>query len=387
MQQYNEEALKQNAAINFNRPYQQCAISVMDTIADPHISFDEKGISNYYYDYQKIVEQELFSGKIGEDRLEQLLNTIKKDGKNKPYDCITGVSGGVDSSYLVWKAKEWGLRPLVVHFDNGWNSEIAVQNINKLIEKTGFDLYTIVVDWEEFRDLQLAYLKASVVDIEVPTDHAITGTLYKLAKKYNLRYILSGNNIVTEAILPASWCYSKNDYQNIININKQFGNKDFKTYPLYGFWPTYSTIYKNIVKTVKPLNFVDYNKEEAKSIIQKSFGWQDYGGKHYESVFTKFYQAYILPVKFGIDKRKAHLSSLIFSGQISKDLALEELTKPIYKTEEFERDLDYFLKKTQLSREQFEDIMKQQRIEHKSYGTIVPLTKKFPILKIFKIKI
>ncbi len=364
--------------------YQQCSISVMDNIADPDIHFDKKGISNYYYEYEQTARELLFNGVEGEKKLAQLIDLIKKEGKNKPYDCVTGISGGVDSSYLVWKAKEWGLRPLVVHFDNGWNSEIAVKNINNLIEKTGFDLYTIVVDWEEFRDLQLAYLKASVIDIEVPTDHAIAGTLYRLAKKYKLQYILSGNNVVTEAILPPSWYYSKADYTNIININKQFGNRAFKTYPINGFLETYYNIYRNKTTTVKPLNFIEYNKKEAKKVIQESFGWQDYGGKHYESVFTKFFQAYILPEKFKVDKRIAHLSSMIFSGQITKNEALKEVEQPLYNKADFEIELDYFLKKMQLTLQEFNTIMQLPRVEHKFYGTIKPLTVKYPFLKLFK---
>jgi len=234
MQQYNEEALKQNAAINFNRPYQQCAFSVMDTIADPNITFDEKGICNYYYEHLQKEKDFVLKGEAGKKKVQELVEKIKADGNGKKYDCITGISGGVDSTYLCLQAKKLGLRTLVVHFDNGWNSELAVKNIENIIGKLGFDLYTLVVDWNEFKDLQLAYLKASVVDIEALTDHAISGTLFKLAAENNIKHILSGYNIVTEATLPKHWVFTKNDDANIKDIHKKFGTAPLKTYPFFG---------------------------------------------------------------------------------------------------------------------------------------------------------
>jgi N-acetyl sugar amidotransferase len=356
----------------------------MDNIADPDIQFDEKGICNYYYEYKAIEEEHVFSGQPGVTKLAELLETIKQSGKGKQYDCITGISGGVDSSYLVLMAKKWGLRPLIVHFDNGWNSETAVRNINNIIKHTGFDLYTIVVDWEEFKDLQLAYIKASVVDIEVPTDHAISGTLQKLAAKYNIRYILSGNNVVTEAILPPSWIYNKNDYVNLMNIHKRFGTLPMKTYPLFGPKEQYLYGIGKGIQTVKPLNYLPYNKDEAKQIITKQLEWTDYGGKHYESIFTKFYQAYILPEKFHIDKRKAHLSTLIFSGQLSKAAALEQLKEPLYQSTELRQEKEYVLKKFGLSDSAFEALMQAPRIEHKEFGKQQPITEKYPVLKLLR---
>jgi hypothetical protein len=201
--------------------FKQCALTVMDNIADPDIRFDEKGICNYCYEYKAAEISEHVKDPNRNELLEKLITKIKKDGKDKPYDCITGVSGGVDSTYLILMAKKWGLRPLIVHFDNGWNSEIAVQNINNIIRNTGFNLYTIVVNWEEFRDLQLSYIKAGVVDWEVPTDHAIAATWFKLAKKYKIKTILSGNNVVTEAIMPPSWINNKTDYVNLKAIQKK----------------------------------------------------------------------------------------------------------------------------------------------------------------------
>jgi N-acetyl sugar amidotransferase len=357
---------------------------VLDNIADPDITFDENGISNYYYEYQQLKSKYLFTGEEGQIKLEHLIDKIKTEGKDKQYDCITGISGGVDSTYLVYLLKQWGLRPLIVHFDNGWNSEISVRNINNIIKHTGFDLYTLVVNWNEFRDLQLSYIKASVVDIEVPTDHAIGGTLNKLAVKYNIRYILSGNNIVTEAILPSTWIYNKNDYVNLLNIHKRFGTVPLKTYPVYGLKEQYLAGKVKKIETVKPLNFIEYNKAEAKETIKKELEWTDYGGKHYESVFTKFYQAYILPQKFHIDKRKAHLSTLIFSGQVTKDEALKELAQLLYNPIELERDIEYVIKKFGLTREQFDAYMRQPRVDHAAYGQIKSLTENNFILRKLK---
>lgn len=364
--------------------YRQCSRSVMDNIADPDINFDENGVSNYCHEYEALVRRELPTGAERERRLDQLISDIKNEGKGKKYDCITGVSGGVDSSYLIYKAKEWGLRPLIVHFDNGWNSEIAVHNINRIIQATGFDLYTIVVNWEEFRDLQLAYLKAGVVDLEVPTDHAIYATWYKLAEKYNVNIILDGNNIVTEAILPRSWIFNKADHVNLLAIHKKFGTIPLKTYPIFGFKAKNIQTFFKGVKSFKPLDLVNYNKQVAKKTIQREFGWTDYGGKHYESVYTKFYQAYILPNKYKIDKRKAHLSNLILSGQITRAEALEELARPLYQPGEAEKEKIYVLKKLGLSNDEFEYLMQMPPVPHEVYGTQKFLTEQYPFLKILK---
>ena len=384
MQQYNEGALKQNTAINFKRPYQQCAISVMDTIANPDISFDEKGICNYYYEHLQKENDFVLKGEAGVQKVNELVTQIKKDGKGKKYDCITGISGGVDSTYLCLQAKNMGLRTLVVHFDNGWNSELAVKNIENIIGKLGFDLYTLVVDWNEFKDLQLAYLKASVVDIEALTDHAIAGTLYKLAAENNIKHILSGYNIVTEATLPTYWVFNKTDDANIKDIHKKFGTAPLKTYPFFGL--KQKKMYAGLkgINTINLLNYLDYNKQAVKEIITKELGWKDYGGKHYESVFTRFYQGYILPIKFGIDKRKAHLSDLIYSGQITKAEALEELKKPIMEQEQLQQDYGFVLKKFNLSVAEFETIISAPRREHTEFATIQTIYSKYPLLKIVK---
>ncbi len=265
--------------------------------------------------------------------------------------------------------KNLGLRPLAVHLDNGWNSELAVMNVENIITKLGFDLYTLVVNWEEFKDIQLSYLKASVVDIEVVSDHAIFATMYKLAKEKSIGYIISGTNVVTEQIMPPSWLYKKMDFTNLKDIHSKYGNLKLKTYPTFNFkkYVYYSAILK--LSPISILNYVPYNKKEIKELIKKELDWRDYGGKHYESTFTKFYQAYILPQKFKIDKRKAHLSTLICSRQISKEEALKELQQPLYNPSELKEDTEYVLKKFGLTQKKFDEIMKLPIKKHEDFKT------------------
>lgn len=351
-----------------DRQYRQCTITVMDNIADPDIVFDENGVCNYYHDY-KVAEQHVLTGEIGRNKLVQLANKIKASGIGKKYDCLIGLSGGVDSTYVAYLVKQLGLRPLAVHLDNGWNSELAVMNIENIVKKLNIDLFTLVVNWQEFKDIQLSYLEASVVDIEVVSDHAIFATMNRLAKKHNINYLISGTNIVTEHIMPSSWLYKKMDFINLKDIHTQFGKVKLKTYPYFDFKKHvyYSAVLK--LSPVSILNFVTYNKAEIKKIITKELEWRDYGGKHYESLFTKFYQAYILPRKFKIDKRKAHLSTLICSGQISKEEALGELELPLYGAEELRSDTVYVLKKLGLSAVAFETIMNAAPRKHEDFKT------------------
>jgi N-acetyl sugar amidotransferase len=349
------------------KPFQQCAISVMDTISDPNITFDEQGICNYYHEYKKAEEKNVFYGEAGKVKLAETVAAIKASGKGKKYDCITGVSGGVDSTYLTLQAKKLGLRPLVVHFDNGWNSELAVMNIHNIISKLGFDLFTLVVDWNEFKDIQLAYLKASVVDIEAITDHAIIGTLYKLAVEHDIKYILSGSNIVTEFVLPSYWIWSKSDHVNIKAIHKAHGTVPLKTFPFFSKRLKEYYVRMKGIETISLLNYMPYDKAAVKKVIMEELDWRDYGGKHYESVFTRFYQGYILPEKFKIDKRKAHLSTLIFSRQITKEVALEELKQPIYDAAQLRTDYEFVLKKFSLTDAEFKAIMSLPRREHSDY--------------------
>ena len=354
---------------NSLKKYRQCTVTVMDNIADPDISFDAEGVCNYYYEYRRAAADQVLEGNAGKEKLESLAAEIKKAGKGKEYDCLIGLSGGVDSTYVAYLVKQLGLRPLAVHLDNGWNSELAVKNVENIIKKLGIDLFTLVVNWEEFKDLQLAYLKASVVDIEVVSDHAIFATMYKLAKEKNIGYIISGTNVVTEYIMPPSWLYSKMDFANVKDIHMQYGKRKFKTYPTFDFkkYVYYSGILKLIPVSI--LNYVPYNKEQVKELITKELDWRDYGGKHYESVFTKFYQAYILPQKFKIDKRKAHLSTLICSGQLTKEEALAELEKPLYVANELKSDTEYVLKKLGLSADEFAAIMQLPIRSHQEFKT------------------
>ena len=355
---------------NKNNKYQVCTKCVMDTTA-PSILFDENGVCTFCHHYNENSNQ--FSSLDKETRkkkLDDIIHKIKIDSAKKKYDVILGLSGGVDSSYLGYLIKQWGLRPLVVHFDNGWDSELAVMNIENIVSKCNFDLKTFVIDWEQFRDLQLSYLKASVVDIEVPTDQLIFASLYRLASKYKIKYIISGSNYQTESIMPVEWAnWAKLDLVNLINIHKKFGKKKLKDFPKLGFYQRY--YYENIkgITLLTPLQLLDYNKAKAKEIIINEFGWRDYGGKHYESVWTKFYQGYILPQKFNIDKRKAHLSNLICSGQITREEALLELSEQAIPAAEKDQILEYVLKKFDLSRKEFDDIMDLPRIEHSFYGS------------------
>jgi len=353
----------------------------MDNIADPNIIFDENGVCNYWHEYQKVAKRSLLHGPEGKKQWNDTINLIKKEGKEKKYDCIIGVSGGVDSTYIAYLVKKANLRPLVVHFDNGWNSEIAVNNITKIIEYLGADLYTLVINWEEFRDLQRSYLKAGVVDIEVLTDHAIFGTLYKLAAKNDIKYVISGTNYETELLLPKAWIFNKIDHVNIKAIHSVYGTVKLKTYPFFDILS--KKYYLNFKKLtfVAPINWTPYNKQKIKELITKEMGWIDYGGKHHESVFTKFYQNYILPTKFNIDKRKAHLSNLICAGQITKEEALQELELPIYNPQELTQDKEYVVKKLGFTMAEFDELMATEPKSHLDFATEGPIEKHYPIIK------
>lgn len=355
--------------------YQVCTRCVMDT-TDPDIKFDENGVCNHCKKYYKIAKKEMISVSDRNIELEKIINKIKEESKDKKYDCIMGLSGGVDSSYVAYLANKYKLRPLAVHLDNGWNSEIADKNIKNIVDILGLDFYRYQVDWEEFKDLQRSYFKASVVDIEVLTDNAIISFLNKVALEKGIKYQLIGCNSATESIMPKSWNYIKMDVRNIKAIQKEFGTKKIKS---ISFISTLQYIWsKKIIKKVKEiniLNYIDYNKSKAKDILKKEISWEDYGAKHFESVFTRFYQAYILPKKFGIDKRRAHFSNLICSGQITRKEALEELKKHPYSSKKLlEEDKEYVLNKLGFSKDEFEKIMSKKPKSHLDYpneGTMI----------------
>ena len=332
----------------------------MDTTADPDIVFDENGISNYVEKYNYLQDLRIPAEDVRDKKLKLIIERIKKDGKGKDYDCLIGVSGGVDSTYVAYYIKKLGLRPLAVHFDNGWNSELAVSNIEKTLKKLEIDLYTYVVDWEEFKEIQVAFLKASVPDGEIPTDHAIYATLYNTANNYGIKHIISGTNIRTEGILPRTWAYGHIDLKYIKAICKKFSTlKDrFKTFPHVNLFQFFNYIYIRKIKSFPILDYINYDKAEAVDILEKELGWVNYGGKHYESIYTRFFQGYILPRKFKMDKRRGHLSTLICSGQITREEALTEILKPSYSDKDMEQqDKEFVLKKFGLSEKEFEDIM------------------------------
>lgn len=347
--------------------YRRCTKTVMDNISDPDITFDEKGICNYYYEYFQHIPKEVSDPAFGGAELKKIVAEIKNTGKGKKYDCIIGVSGGVDSTYVALKVKELGLRPLVVHFDNGWNSEIAVKNIENITHTLGFDLYTHVFEWEEFKDIQLAFFKAHVIDIEAITDIAIRGVLNMLALKYDIKYIISGNNYRTESILPHSWTYK--DYLNIVDIHKKFGTRSIRLFPFYDNLLKKLKMKFSGCKIICLLDYIDYNKTIAKQQIAKELHWQDYGGKHYESIFTRFYQGYILPQKFGIDKRKAHLTNLICSGEITRKHALLELEKPMYAIEQLRTDYPFVIKKLGFTESGFDEYLNTPGQSHHNFDT------------------
>lgn len=369
-------------------PYQICSKSVMDT-SDPLITFDQDGVCNHVRMYEQY-ERSSPNATQKEKLLAQMVAMLKKEGEGKEYDCIMGLSGGVDSSYLSYYAtKILGLRPLVVHVDTGWNSELAVNNIQNIVQRLNLDLHTLVIDWDDIKDLQLAFFKSSIANLDVPQDHVFIASLYQEAKKYGIKYILNGGNMVTESILPNAWGYDASDAVHLKAIHKKFGSGKLKNYPIFNNFKKliyYPFIAK--MQTLRPLELMDYDKNKAKKLLIEELGWRDYGGKHYESVFTKFFQAHYLPHKFGFDKRKAHLSSLIVSGQMTREQALEELSHPLYDLRELQNDKEYFAKKLGISLDEFENIMNKKPSSYKDfdnseklYANIKAILSKLPRLK------
>jgi len=340
--------------------YQICTNCVMDT-TDPEITFDENGVCNHCRNFYENIKPVWDS--LTKEKLDKLIEKIKQEGKNKEYDCVIGLSGGVDSSYLAYYLRKNypDLRILAIHVDGGWNSELAVHNIENIVKKLDIDLHTEVINWEEMKDLQLAYFKSQLANQDVPQDHAFFATLYHTAvDKFGIKYFLSGSNYATESILPFAWGYDAMDGTQLKAIHKKFGKIPLKDYKVITFFERF--IYYPLIrglKIEKPLNYIDYHKDKAKEILMKEIDWRDYGGKHHESVFTKFFQSYWLPTKFGYDKRKAHLSSMILAGQITREEALKELEKPAYDLSKLDEDMEYLSKKLGLSVNEFKEIMSQ----------------------------
>jgi N-acetyl sugar amidotransferase len=340
----------------------------MDT-SDPEITFDADGVCSHCRYFDEVTSKQWFPNAEGNRLLQAKLGEIKRAGAGQDYDCILGLSGGVDSSYLALKAKDWGLRPLVVHVDAGWNSELAVSNIESLVRHCNYDLHTIVIDWDEMRDLQLAFLKSGLSNQDTPQDHAFFASLYRYAVKNKIRYILSGGNIATESILPKSWHNSAMDGKLIQDIHKKFGTIPLKTFPIIGFWKYYFW-YPVIrgMRTFRPLNFMPYDKAEAMAVLEQETGWRSYGRKHGESRFTKFFQNYYLPTKFGYDKRRPHLSSLIVAGQMTREAAVTELEKPLYDPEELKADEYFLCKKLRLTEAQFQELLHARNRDYTEFA-------------------
>jgi N-acetyl sugar amidotransferase len=364
--------------------YRICTRCVMDT-TDPDITFDENGVCNHCHTYDRMVREYVHEGEAGKRKLEQVVAEIRRAGKGKQYDCVIGVSGGVDSTYVAYLVKKLGLRPLAIHLDNGWDSELAVKNIEETLKRLGIDLYTEVLDWEEFKDLQVAFLKASTPDSEIPSDHAIFATLSNMAAKLGIKYVIVGNNVRTETHLPRAWSQGHFDWKYIREVHKRFGTRPLKTFPHYGFFTFYLRMLTQ--KQIPILDYVDFTKKEALRVLQEELGWRYYGGKHYESIYTRFYQGYILPEKFGYDKRRCHVSSLICSGEMTREQALEEIKSPTYASAMQEEDREYVVKKLGLTDDEFIAIMsapKKSYWDYPSYGQFMrqPVVQKtIPMVK------
>lgn len=352
--------------------YQRCVRCVMDT-SDPDVSFNAAGICSHCLRYDTLfrdnVDRAMAGGRLEEFR--DLVGQISEAGQGKDYDCIVGVSGGVDSTFVLLKAVESGLRPLAVHFDSGWNSEIAVQNIRNATSKLSVDLKTDVVNWNEMRDLQLSFLKAGVANCDIPADHAFPAVALRNANHYDARYVLSGGNLSTESVLPRAWGHNASDLRYLKAIHREHGSVKLKSYPTLGILKK-QIWYESIraIQVVRPLDLLPYNKEAAKTEITEKLGWRDYGGKHHESVFTRFFQGYYLPTRFGFDKRLAHLSSLILSGQMSRETAIHELeSSPPYALEKQRADAIYIASKIGISAGELTQMVNKPLSEIREYAT------------------
>lgn len=334
--------------------YQMCTRCIMDT-TDPEIEFDEKGVCNHCHEFDTVTSKRWFPNNEGKKKLDSLVDQIKKEGEGKSYDCILGLSGGLDSSYLALVMKDYGLRPLVVHVDAGWNTPEAEKNIKTLVDYCGFELHIKTIDWEEVKDLQLSYLKAGVANQDVVQDHAFFAGLYHFAVKNNIRYVIGGGNIATESIFPSSWHHAAMDAISLKAIHKKFGTKELKKFPVISFYQYY--FYYPFIKkmtTVRPLNLMPYSKEIALERL-KEIGYIPYERKHGESFFTRFFQNHYLPIKFNMDKRKPHLSSLIVSGIITREHAIKKLQEPLYDDDDLIKDKQYVATKLGITIEELDE--------------------------------
>lgn len=336
---------------------QICTNCVMDT-SDSAITFDAEGVCDHCRTFQQDIRPNWHTDERGQRELQRLVSEIRAEGRDRDYDCIIGMSGGIDSSYLTYFAKaELGLHPLVFHVDAGWNSQEAVNNIERLIDGLDLDLYTEVIDWEEMRDLQLAFFKAGVPHIDTPQDHAFFATMYEFAERHDVKYILTGANLSTECIRnPIEWMYYQSDSTQIRDIHARFGTIPLERFPLTNILrhKVYLPYVKGI-RVVRPLNSLPYLKEQAMRLLESKFGWQRYPQKHFESRFTRFYEGYWLPEKFGYDTRKVQFSSLILTDQMSREEALDELRQPALSVEEARHEFEYVANKLRISKDELRE--------------------------------
>jgi N-acetyl sugar amidotransferase len=349
------------------REYQVCSNCVMDT-SDSKIQFDSRGYCDHCNNFYNNILPNWHPDESSAKELEEIVEQIKTEGKNKKYDCIIGLSGGVDSSYLVYFAKEkLGLRPLAFSVDTGWNTDVANENIKRLVNGLNLDIHTVVVDWDEMKDLQLAFFKSQVPSQDIQ-DHAIFASLYNFAAKIGFKYVLTGANHSTECIRePIEWAHV-NDLTQIKDIHSKYGTKPLRKFPMCGIFK-YRLYYRYIkgMKIVQPLNLIPYIKEDAINELQERFGWERYKNKHFENVFTRFFEGYWLPKKFGYDKRRAHFSSLIVTGQLTREEALEILKHPSYPVEEAMQDMEFVANKLGVTKAEFEELMKGENKTYRDY--------------------
>jgi N-acetyl sugar amidotransferase len=332
--------------------------------SDPEIVFTETGC-NHCDNYFQVAKWILRPY----SELEQLAEKIKNDQKGNKYDCVLGISGGMDSSYTAYLVHKLGLRVLLTHFDNDWNTPQSIENVEIIANKTGWDIEYETCDLEEYRDIQLAYLKAGVINLEAISDHAIAAKIFNMAKENKIKYILSGSNWATEGILPRSGGYRNDDLSNLKNIHRKYGTIPLKTLPMMSFLKKHYLMKIYGLQMVRPLNYVDYDREKSKLVMMDGWGWKDYGVKHGESYLTKFYQQYILPVRWGIDKRKAHLSTMICSEQLTREEGLKILERAPYDPQEFTFEHQIFLEKMQISDAEFEGYMNAPKRKHEDFKT------------------
>jgi N-acetyl sugar amidotransferase len=353
------------------RAYQVCTNCVMDT-SDAAIIFDSEGVCDHCVNFHKHTLPNWQIKQRERGQLERLVNRIKQAGRGGAFDCIIGVSGGIDSSYLTYVAAgELGLRPLVFHVDAGWNTQEAVNNIEKLIDGLRLELYTEVIDWDEMRDLQIAFFKSGVPHVDSPQDHAFFATMYKFAKQHEVKYILTGANLSTECIRnPIEWMYYQSDDVQLRDIHRRFGTRPLTTFP------TTSILHHKVwlpyvrqIRVVRPLDYVQYNKREAIGLLMDRFGWQPYPQKHFESRFTRFYEGYWLYKRFGYDTRRVQFSSLILTGQMTRDEALAQLTRPPYDEATIGQDLEYIAAKLRITVDELNSYMVLPKKTYRDYGS------------------